>query len=111
MAFGGHAAPGEAGRPPSIGHRSGVSSARRPAALVHAWLELLRLFEMRPTALERQGFGGVPGQADRGRIEWAGFDVPAMLVWFAAVEARHFELSAVIDQSSGHDAESDVGRI
>src|SRR6185503_14478903 len=92
----GLAAPGEGGGGfPAGRDLIGPHAARRQALLVDAGLELLGIGEMAPAALEGEGARRVPGQADRGRIQRAGLDVPTVLVGLAPVEAADLELDPV----------------
>src|SRR5512146_1625153 len=86
----------------------GPQSTRRPALLVDVWLQLLGIDEMAPAALQRERARWVPGEADRGRIKRPGFDVPAMLVRLAPVEAADLDLHAIEHHPGGDHAEADV---
>src|SRR6476469_2732224 len=79
----------------------GIERACRPAFLVDARLELFGVDEMPPAALQRQRAGGIPGDSNRGRVQRPRFDVPAVLVGFAGVEAACLDLHPVEHQAGG----------
>src|SRR5438105_4619626 len=85
-----------------------VKKARRPAFLIDAGFELLRIFEMSPAALQRDLARRIPGQAQRGRIQRSRLDVPAVLVRLSRVETADFDLEPVEHQSSGDHSKGDV---
>src|SRR6476661_5043834 len=88
-----------------------IKQTRRQPLLVDARLELLGILEMPPAGLERQLRRRIPRYPHRCRIERPGFDIPAMLVGFAAVETADLQLDAVEHDPAGDDAEADMRRI
>ena len=79
--------------------------------LVDAGLELLGFLKMGPAALQREVACRIPGQANRSRIERPGFDIPAMLVRFAAVEDRCLRAPPRAGDAAGHDSIGQVRRV
>src|SRR5438270_4068244 len=112
MAVGAPAPPRQRPGEPPPGHDLAcIKEARRPAGLVDTRLELFRILEPSPAPLQPKLARRIPRQANRGRIQRAGLDVPAMLVGLATVEPAYLQLHSIEHDAGGHDAEADVRRI
>src|SRR5207244_3566978 len=77
VTFGGLAAPGErSGKLPTRSEFPGIERACRPAFLVDSRLQLFRILEVAPAALQREFGSRVPGYPCRHRVQRARLYVP-----------------------------------